>query len=167
MRADGSSKTPLIGILCREQGTSPRGLVQHEVLPGNSTNPETFEFPVRYCRARGANIHTILENPSQDILQSMIGEARRMAEQGIRAITTSCGYNAVFQHELSDSVRVPVFTSSLMQIPLVHNMPGETAISRRYHCKENSYYRKTPEQCWNKRSAFDSYCRSGRMRAME
>ena len=115
-------KTPVIGILCWEEGCSPRGLEQLEKLPGNSTNPETFDFPVKYCRIKGANIHTILENPCQKVLQSMIGEARKMEAQGILAITTSCGFNAVFQRELADSVSVPVFTSSLIQIPLVQNM---------------------------------------------
>lgn len=114
-----SQKNPLIGMLCWEEGCSPRGLVQLEKLPGNSTNPETFEFPVKYCRIKGANIHTILENPCKNVLQSMICEARKMEEQGIRAITTSCGFNAVFQRELADSVNVPVFTSSLMQIPMI------------------------------------------------
>jgi Asp/Glu/hydantoin racemase len=112
-------------MLCWEEGCSPRGLAQLEELPGNSTNPETFDFPVKYCRIKGANIHTILENPCQKVLKSMIGEARKMEVQGIRAITTSCGFNAVFQRELADSVRVPVFTSSLMQIPLVQNMLGK------------------------------------------
>jgi len=125
MRTDVSSKKPLIGILCWEKESLPRGLVQLEELPGNSTNPETFEFPVKYCRIKGANIHTIIENPSQDVLQSMIDETRRMEEHGVRAITTSCGFNAVFQRELTDAVRVPVFTSSLIQIPLVQNMLGE------------------------------------------
>lgn len=55
----------------------------------------------------------------------MIGEARKMEKQGIRAITTSCGFNAIFQRELADSVSVPVFTSSLMQIPMVQNMLGK------------------------------------------
>jgi hypothetical protein len=121
---DASSKRPLIGILCWEEGSSPRGLAQLETLPGNSTNPETFAFPVSYRRIKGANIHTILENPSQPVLQSMIDEARRMERQGIRAITTSCGFNAVFQRELAEAVRVPVFTSSLMQVPLVQHMLG-------------------------------------------
>ena len=124
-KADVSSKTPLIGILCWEEGCSPRGLVQLEELPGNSTNPESFEFPLKYARIKGANIHTILENPCQKVLQSMISEACKMEEQGIKAITTSCGFNAVFQRELADSVRIPVFTSSLMQIPLVQNMIGK------------------------------------------
>lgn len=55
----------------------------------------------------------------------MIDEARKMEEQGIRAITTSCGFNAVFQRELADAVHLPVFTSSLMQVPLVQNMLGK------------------------------------------
>ena len=55
----------------------------------------------------------------------MICESRKMEAQGIRAITTSCGFNAIFQRELADSVNVPVFTSSLMQIPLVQNMLGK------------------------------------------
>lgn len=112
----------MLGILCWEEGCSPRGLVQLETLVGNSTNPETFEYPVTYCRVKGANIHTILEKPCQQVLQSMIQGARRMEEQGVRAITTSCGFNAIFQRELADSVGVPVFTSSLMQIPMVQNM---------------------------------------------
>ena len=122
---DASSARPLIGILCWEEGSSPRGLTQLETLPGNSTNPETFAFPVSCRRIRGANIHTILENPSQPVLQSMIDEARRMEREGILAITTSCGFNAVFQRELADAVRVPVFTSSLMQVPLVQHMLGK------------------------------------------
>ncbi|MCK5836274.1 MAG: aspartate/glutamate racemase family protein [Desulfobacula sp.] len=121
-KADVSSEAPLIGILCWEEGCSPRGLVQLEELPGNSTNRETFDFPVKYSRIKGANIHTILENPSQKILQSMISKACEMEEQGIKAITTSCGFNAIFQKELADSVSIPVFTSSLMQVPLVQNM---------------------------------------------
>jgi glutamate racemase len=117
-----SKNTPLIGILCWEEGCSPRGLEQLEKLVGNSTNPESFEFTIKYSRVKGANIHTILENPCQETLQSMINEAQKMEKQGIKAITTSCGFNSVFQRELSDSVSIPVFTSSLMQVPLVQHM---------------------------------------------
>ncbi|MBL6994481.1 aspartate/glutamate racemase family protein [Desulfobacula sp.] len=124
-KTDVSLKTPLIGILCWEEGCNPRGLAQLEKLPGNSTNPETFEFPLKYSRVKGANIHTILENPCQKVLQSMINEACKMEEQGIKAITTSCGFNAIFQRELAACVSIPVFTSSLMQLPLVQNMIGK------------------------------------------
>lgn len=49
-----------------------------------------------------------------------------MVEEGIRAVTTSYGFNAIFQKELSDVVAVPVFTSSLMQVPLIKNMLRQT-----------------------------------------
>jgi hypothetical protein len=120
--SDVFCETPLIGILCWETEGCPRGLEQLEELPGNSTNPKTFKFPVKYCRVKGANIYTILENPCQSALRAMIREARLVEEEGLRAITTSCGFNALFQSELADSVRVPVFTSSLMQIPLIQKM---------------------------------------------
>lgn len=113
-----------IGILCWEAGHVPRGLVQLESLVGNSTNPDSYAFPVRFCRVKGANIETILENPSPVVLQAMIAEAKAMVADGVRAITTSCGFNAIFQEELADAVDVPVFTSSLLQVPFVQKMIG-------------------------------------------
>jgi Asp/Glu/hydantoin racemase len=113
-----------IGILCWEAGHVPRGLVQLESLVGNSTNPDSYAFPVRFCRVKGANIETILENPSPVVLRAMIEEARAMVADGVRAITTSCGFNAIFQQELADAVDVPVFTSSLLQVPFVQKIIG-------------------------------------------
>jgi hypothetical protein len=87
---------PRVGILCWEGGGStPQGLEQLESLKGNSTNPETFSFPVLYKRVPGANIETILEHPDSQVMERMIAEARAMEDAGIRAITTSCGFNAI------------------------------------------------------------------------
>jgi Asp/Glu/hydantoin racemase len=52
----------------------------------------------------------------------MIEAAQKMEKDGIQAITTSCGFNALFQTELANSVNVPVFTSSLLQVPLVYRL---------------------------------------------
>ena len=113
-----------IAILCWEAGQVPRGLVQLETLPGNSTNPKSYAFPVRFNRIKGANLHTVLEDPSPDVLKNMIVESKKMISEGIEAITTSCGFNAIFQEELASALDVPVFTSSLLQVPLVHKMLG-------------------------------------------
>lgn len=113
-----------IGILCWETGQVPRGLQQLESLRGNSTNPASYGYPVRFHPVRGANVHTILENPGQTVLGTMIADARTMVSEGIRAITTSCGFNAIFQRELVESVGVPVFTSSLLQVPLARRICG-------------------------------------------
>ena len=108
-----------IAILCWEAGQVPKGLQQLETLVGNSTNPASYDYPVRFHRVQGANVHTILENPDAGVLRTMIADARMMVSEGIKAISTSCGFNAVFQRELAKTVGVPVFTSSLLQVPLV------------------------------------------------
>ncbi|AER65901.1 glutamate racemase [Thermovirga lienii DSM 17291] len=119
-----TTEKPRIGILCWEAGQSPRGLEQLETLKGNSTNPDTYDFPVRFCKVKGANIETILENPCRKVMERMIEEAQKMVKEGVKAITTSCGFNAIFQRELTDSLDVPVFTSSLLQVPMVFHTLG-------------------------------------------
>ncbi len=52
-------KTAVIGILCWEEGGSPRGLEQLEKLPGNSTNPEPFEGPVKCRTPKGSKWETL------------------------------------------------------------------------------------------------------------
>ena len=120
-----------IGILCWEAGQVPKGLLQLETLPGNSTNPASYEYAVRFHRVSGANVHTILEKPNQAVLRTMIADARMMVSEGIKAITTSCGFNAIFQQELARVVGVPVFTSSLLQVPFarqIHGLESEICI---------------------------------------
>ncbi len=121
-----TSQTSLtrVGILCWETGQVPMGLRQLETLVGNSTNPASYDYPVRLHPVRGANVHTILENPDPGVLRTMITDAQAMAAQGIKAITTSCGFNAIFQQQLAEAVSVPVFTSSLLQVPLVQRIHG-------------------------------------------
>lgn len=122
MKSDAS--VAKIGILCWEKGQVPKGLMQLETLVGNSTNPASYAYPVRFHPVRGANVHTILENPDPAVLRTMIADARTMAAQGVKAITTSCGFNAVFQQELAEAVSVPVFTSSLLQVPFARRIHG-------------------------------------------
>jgi len=55
-------------------------------------------------------------------LPSFIEGAKELEKEGVRAITTNCGFLAMFQHEMAAAVEIPVFTSSLMQVPLVYAM---------------------------------------------
>lgn len=98
--------------------------MQLEAMVGNSTNPASYAYPVRLQPVRGANVHTVLENPSREVLAQMIDDARAMASDGIEAITTSCGFNAIFQQELASALQQAVFTSSLLQVPMVQCMLG-------------------------------------------
>ncbi len=121
---------PQIAIFCWEAEHVPRGLVQLEGLIGNSTNLDSYPFPVGLCRIEGANIETVLENPSPAVLSRMIEKARELSGDGIKAITTSCGFNAVFQKELAGALDIPVFTSSLLQVPYLRNvLPGNKSVA--------------------------------------
>jgi len=111
-----------IGILCWETGHVPKGLMQLETLIGNSTNPASYDYPVRLKPVIGANARTILENPDPAVLCTMITDAQAMVAAGVQAITTSCGFNAIFQRELAAAVPAPVFTSSLLQVPFVRQI---------------------------------------------
>jgi len=97
----GTDGKQRIGILCWEGGQVAKGLLQLETLVGNSTNPASYAFPIVRKQVKGANVRTILENPDREVLKTMIGDAKAMvAADGVKAITTSCGFNAVFQREL-------------------------------------------------------------------
>ena len=112
-----------VGILMIE-GRFPRP-------PGAIGNATTFPFPVMHHVVRGASgVRTVRELASLDpdgrafaeAIRPWTAGARHLADQGCRAITTSCGFAALFQRHLADAVDVPVFASSLMLVPLIARM---------------------------------------------
>jgi hypothetical protein len=108
-----------VRVLRWEEEGYPVRLMQLDILVGNSTNEATFEFPDLFERVPGANLQSVVLSPSQADLESMILSASKLIEAGAKAITTSCGFNTIFQRELANAVDVPVFTSSLLQIPII------------------------------------------------
>ena len=117
----GATGVPLIGILGWEAGHKDT-LSQFEQMAGNIANPDTFDFPVIYKRVTGAYYQTVVVQPNAQVLEAMVQVARELEQEGIKAIATSCGFNAIYQRELANAVGVPVFASSLIQVPLVHRM---------------------------------------------
>ena len=113
-----------IAILRWESGHVPQGLMKLEQLPGNSTNPASYPFPVKLVEVKGANTDTVILHPSQKLLEDMIQLAKELEKEGVRAITTSCGFNAIFQEALANAVKIPVFTSSLLQVPFAQALVG-------------------------------------------
>ncbi|MBN1332474.1 MAG: aspartate/glutamate racemase family protein [Synergistales bacterium] len=92
-------------------------------VPGEIGNATTFDFPVLYRYVDEANAPNVVhEGRPEVLLEPYKRVARELESEGVGAITTNCGYLAKFQKELAASVNVPVFTSSLMQIPLAYSM---------------------------------------------
>jgi hypothetical protein len=106
-----------IGLLRWEKGHVPVGLMQLEALKGNSTNAESYPFPVDMRHVEGACTETIINHPSQEVCDRFIEIGKEMQAEGIKALTGSCGFNAIFQKQVSEALDIPVFLSSLLQVP--------------------------------------------------
>ena len=91
-------------------------------IPGDMGNAATFPFPVRYQRVPGADPDLVVRRGAAGLLPAFIEGARLLEREGVGAITTNCGFLVTFQRELAASVRVPVFSSSLLLVPLVHRL---------------------------------------------
>jgi hypothetical protein len=95
-------------------------------IPGDMGNATTFPFPVRYHRVTGASPDLVVRRGAAGLLPDFVEGARALEREGVGAITTNCGFLVKYQRELAAAVTVPVFTSSLLLVPLVHRMlaPG-------------------------------------------
>jgi len=105
---------------------------KYPLIPGNVGNPTTYNFPVRIKVIKGLYsppftpcplLHDSPETPMEKLLKAV----KELEEEGVRAITTACGFFSASQKKLTEAVDVPVFTSPLMLIPLVYRMlkPGQ------------------------------------------
>ena len=86
-------------------------------LPGNVANATTFPFPVRYQKVR-FEIESLFEG-KKEIEEMIVNAAKALEAEGVRAIAGACGYFAHFQQVVAEAVNIPVYLSSLCQIPLI------------------------------------------------
>jgi len=87
-------------------------------LPGNVANASTYDFPVHYKILPGTSIPQILGH-DRSLLDLIISGGRELEKGGVRAIVGACGYFGYYQKEAAAALDVPVFLSSLLQIPIV------------------------------------------------
>jgi len=89
-------------------------------VPGNVGNASSFPFPVRYKVVKEASIERLLKKRDKTLLKPFVDAAIELQEEGVKGITGACGFMALFQREVAEAVGVPVFLSSLLQIPFIH-----------------------------------------------
>jgi len=87
-------------------------------VPGCLACDDTFAFPVKRRVVRGATVEKMTSCRAE--LEEPITEAAQDLErEGVDAIIGNCGFMALFQKVLQECVKVPVFTSSLLLVPLI------------------------------------------------
>lgn len=94
-------------------------------IPGNVGNASTFPFPVRYQEVVGASIDRLLNQRDASLLGPFVEAAKRLENRGVKAITGACGFMAQFQPQVRAAVKIPVFLTSLLQIPFIFQITGK------------------------------------------
>jgi len=100
-------------------------------VPGDVGNPQTWPFPVLRQTIDAATVDRVVNaNPPADLLlEPFIAGGHALVEAGAAAITTTCGFLALFQDELTQALPVPVLASSLQQASLVQlSLPRDKRI---------------------------------------
>lgn len=98
--------------------------VKYPCVPGNVANATTYDFPVRYKVVKNASTERLLWEKDESLIQPFIDAALELQEEGIGAITGACGFMALFQQQVAAQLDIPVFLSSLMQVPFINQMLG-------------------------------------------
>ncbi len=94
-------------------------------FPGDVRNPSGYPFPIQYEIARDVDIQRlVVDNDKSPCLQPLLNAAKNLEKMGCRAIAAECGYFGYFQREVAASVKVPVFMSSLLQVPFAQQLIG-------------------------------------------
>ena len=102
---------------------APLGILMLEArfprIPGDMGNATTWPFPVLYSVVPGATPEKVVLKGAEGTLPDFLAAAERLVSLGAEAITTNCGFLSLFQQELAAHAKVPVATSSMMQVPWV------------------------------------------------
>lgn len=95
-------------------------------IPGDVANATTYAFPVRFQKVKGFSVRRALsKDPS--VYADLRQAAGDLVQQGVRAVTGDCGFMGIHQKKLARELGVPVFLSSLLQIPFISLLIGENA----------------------------------------
>ncbi len=81
---------------------------------GDAGNPASWPFPVRIERVDGAHARPIVEGRGTDV-GAFVAAGLRLAQKGVCAITTTCGFLVRHQIALAAALPVPILTSTLTQ----------------------------------------------------
>ena len=94
-------------------------------FPGDVRNASTYPYPIQYEIVEDVDIDTLVfKEDKSPCLEPIVKAARKLERMGCRAISAECGYFSYFQKEVTASVDVPVFMSSLLQVPLAQQVIG-------------------------------------------
>jgi len=102
---------------------------RYPILPGDVANASSYGLPVRMKVVEG--LFDVPPPPklwpngeAPDGARRMRDAAIELEREGVRALVAACGFFVALQDYLAAAVKIPVFTSPLIIVPLLSRMLG-------------------------------------------
>ena len=90
---------------------------------GDTANAATYPFPTLFLTVEGASVERITSGDPA-MAKPVIAAAQELERQGARSISSNCGLMIHYQDAVARAVNIPVFLSSLLQVPMACRSVG-------------------------------------------
>lgn len=87
-------------------------------IPGDVDNATTYNYPVIYRVIPGLSTASCLRG-APEMTEAVVQAARDFETQGVRVISSDCGFMLQFQAAVREAVRIPVALSPMLQLPII------------------------------------------------
>ena len=109
-RPEAESYGQAVGILLLD--------VRAPFIPGDVANATSYDYPVIFKTVEGLSTAVCLGG-APEFNPKLAAAARELEAQGVRGISSDCGFMIQFQDAVTEAVDIPVCLSSLLQIPFI------------------------------------------------
>ena len=95
--------------------------VYYPMMPGNIVNGYTFDFPVRLKAVKGLDIPNLF-SAGDEVFYQILKACEELKQEGVRAISSACGFFGNYQDRVAAAMDIPVAISSIVQLPWVASL---------------------------------------------
>lgn len=85
---------------------------------GDTAHVGTYEYPVLMKVVPAADVTRVARGDS-GIEAELVAAAQELERMGVKAISSNCGFMVHYQEAVRAAVSVPVYMSSLLQLPMI------------------------------------------------
>ncbi|NIB38046.1 aspartate/glutamate racemase family protein [Pseudomaricurvus alkylphenolicus] len=93
-------------------------------IPGDVTNASTYDYPVLIKTYTGVDLTRVVTGDRSE-KDGVLEAVKDMNRQGVKGITGDCGFLLNYLDEATREVDIPLFMSSLQQLPVIASMIGQ------------------------------------------
>ena len=105
-----------------EVGVLLLNLVETHV-PGDTAHVGTYNYPVLMKVVDAARVEFVTHG-DKSIEKDIIDAAKELERMGVKAISSNCGFMLHYQDAVREAVNIPVYMSSLLQLPMIARSIG-------------------------------------------